>query len=147
MGRCCLRGSECWGNWGEYLASLLNVTDGREAEIAAVEGGRMPGNRRSMNEPIGSKEVVAVVKCLKAGKAGGMDCIAWECIRSRVEMIGECLVRLFNERFESGCVPGDWKKACTVPLYQGKGDIRECGSYRGISLLSVVGKVYGYVSE
>ena len=32
-----------------------------------------------------------------------------------------------------------------MPLHKGKGDVRECGSYRGISLLSVVGKVYGRV--
>ena len=30
-------------------------------------------------------------------------------------------------------------------LYKGKGDFRVCGSYRRISLLSVVGKVYGRV--
>ncbi len=30
-----------------------------------------------------------------------------------------------------------------VPLYKGKGDKYECTSFRGISLLSVVGKVYG----
>uniref|UniRef100_A0A3P9JM39 ribonuclease H n=1 Tax=Oryzias latipes TaxID=8090 RepID=A0A3P9JM39_ORYLA len=35
--------------------------------------------------------------------------------------------------------------ACVVPLYKGKGDKYECGSFRGISLLSVVGKVYGRV--
>ncbi len=32
-----------------------------------------------------------------------------------------------------------------VPLYKGKGDKFECSSFRGISLLSVVGKVYGRV--
>ena len=32
-----------------------------------------------------------------------------------------------------------------VPLYKGKGDKMECGSYRGICLLGVVGKVYGRV--
>ena len=30
-----------------------------------------------------------------------------------------------------------------VPLYKGKGDVYECNNFRGISLLSVVGKVYG----
>ena len=35
--------------------------------------------------------------------------------------------------------------AVIVPLYKGKGDVYECGNYRGISLLSVVGKVYGRV--
>ena len=32
-----------------------------------------------------------------------------------------------------------------MPIYKGKGDVHECGNYRGISLLCVVGKVYGRV--
>ena len=43
-------------------------------------------------------------------------------------------------------VPVDWVIACKVPLYKGKGDVHECSNFRGISLLSVVGKVYGRVS-
>ncbi len=35
--------------------------------------------------------------------------------------------------------------ACIAPLYKGKGDKQECSNYRGISLLSVVGKLYGRV--
>ena len=42
-------------------------------------------------------------------------------------------------------VPVDWVIACMVPLYKGKGDVHECSNFRGISLLSVVGKVYGRV--
>ena len=131
--------------WGEYFGNLLNVADERRPEIAAVGGGRMTRSERSMNEAIGKVEVRAAVKRLKAGKAAGMDGIPGECIKSGGEPIVEWLVRLFNGCFESGCVPGDWKSACIVPLYKGKGDTRECGSYRGISLLSVVGKVYGRV--
>ncbi len=40
---------------------------------------------------------------------------------------------------------GDWKKAIIVPLYKGKGSRSVCSSYRGISLLSVPGKVYGRI--
>src|SRR5690242_9967095 len=29
----------------------------------------------------------------------------------------------------------DWKSSILVPLYKGKGDARECGSYRGVKLL------------
>ncbi len=32
-----------------------------------------------------------------------------------------------------------------MPLYKGKGSRSECSSYRGISLLSVPGKVYGRI--
>ena len=34
---------------------------------------------------------------------------------------------------------------CIVPLYKGKGDKCECSNSRGISLLSIVGKLYGRV--
>ena len=37
--------------------------------------------------------------------------------------------------FESGCVSKDWRSAMIVPLYKGK-------NHRGISLLSMVGKIY-----
>ena len=42
-------------------------------------------------------------------------------------------------------VPIDWRGACIVPLYKGKGDKCECSNSRDISLLSVVGKLYGRV--
>ena len=29
-----------------------------------------------------------------------------------------------------------------IPLYKGKGERTECKNYRGVSLLSVVGKIY-----
>ena len=44
--------------------------------------------------------------------------------------------------FESGAVPENWRSAVIVPLYKGKGERTECKNYRGISLLSGVGKIY-----
>ena len=38
----------------------------------------------------------------------------------------------------------DWRGACIVPLYKGKGDNCDSNS-RGISLLSVVGQLFGRV--
>ena len=39
-------------------------------------------------------------------------------------------------------MPEDWRSVAIVPLYKGKGERIECENYRGISLLSVVGKIY-----
>ena len=39
----------------------------------------------------------------------------------------------------------DWRGACIVPLDKGKGDKCECSNSRGISLLSVVAKLFGTV--
>ena len=57
----------------------------------------------------------------------------------------EWLVRLLNLSFGIRVVPIDWRGACIMPLYKGKGDKCECSNSRGISLLSVVGKLYGRV--
>ena len=39
----------------------------------------------------------------------------------------------------------DWRGVCMLSLYKGKGDKCECSNCRGISLLSVVGKLFGRV--
>ena len=44
-------------------------------------------------------------------------------------------------------VPDDWQRAVTVPIWKKKGSKRDCGMYRGISLLSHVGKLYAKVLE
>ena len=63
-------------------------------------------------------------------KQGGMAVLEW-------------LVRLLNLSFDVVVVPIDCRGACTVPLYKGKGDKCERSNSTGISLLSLVGKLYG----
>ena len=77
------------GRWWEYFGSLSNVTDERKAEIAAVQGGRISRSMRIMNEVIVSRELVATIKRLKAGKAAEMNGIAGESIRSDSGIVGE----------------------------------------------------------
>ena len=48
---------------------------------------------------------------------------------------------LCNTAFERDVVPGYWMHAVIVPLHKGKGERTECKNDRGISLLSVVGKI------
>ena len=44
--------------------------------------------------------------------------------------------------FESGVMLEEWRSAVIVPLYKCKGERTECSNYGGISLLSVVEKLY-----
>ena len=44
--------------------------------------------------------------------------------------------------FESDVVPVDLRYGVIDPLHKGKGEMIKCKSYRSISLLSVVGKIY-----
>ena len=50
-------------------------------------------------------------------------------------------MRLLNVSFDIGVVPNDWRGACIMPLYKGKGDKCECSNSKGISLLSLVRKL------
>ena len=55
------------------------------------------------------------------------------------------LRELFLKAYECGEVPKEWCQAVIVPIYKNKGERAECKNYRGISLLSVAGKVYGRI--
>ena len=41
-------------------------------------------------------------------------------------------------------VPEKWHQGIIIPLYKGKGSKSECSNYRGITLLSVPGKVFAH---
>ncbi|KAI3366635.1 hypothetical protein L3Q82_009321 [Scortum barcoo] len=54
------------------------------------------------------------------------------------------LTRLCNIAWRLGTVPLEWQTGVVVPLFK-KGDRRVCSNYRGITLLSLPGKVYAHV--
>ena len=43
--------------------------------------------------------------------------------------------------WKTGEVPKQWQTSVLIPIYK-KGDKKKCNNYRGISLLSLPGKVY-----
>ena len=54
--------------------------------------------------------------------------------------------RIIAQAWEQGYVPNDWAKAVIVPIHK-KGNVKDCNNYRGISLLSVVGKLYAAIID
>ena len=76
---------------------------------------------------------------MEFGKAPGLDAFPVECLKKGGMAVLEWLLQLLNLSFDMGVVPMDWRGACIVPLYKGKGDKCECSNCRGISLLSAVG--------
>ncbi len=74
-----------------------------------------------------------------------MDGINAEMLNYVDDAVVEWMLLIYEQAWKKGEMPDDWKKAIIVPLYKGKGGRSECSSYRGISLLSVPGKVYGRI--
>ena len=140
-----LRGSEARKRWAEYFEELLNVQDNREADIVAVGGVQVPVMGEENEREITREEVKRALNETKGGKAPGIDGVRVEMLKEGGVTVLECLVRLFNICFMLPILPVDWVLACMVPLYKSTRDVHECSNFRGISLLSVVGKVYGRV--
>ena len=92
-------------------------------------------------EPIGRADAEVRVGKFKNGKTAGKNEITGEIIKGGGDRVADWIWRLCYMAFESGVVPEDWRYAVIVLLYKGKGEKTECKNYRGISFLSVVGKI------
>ena len=57
------------------------------------------------------------------------------------------LLDLCDGIVKEGCIREDWKSSVILPIYTGKGDPMECGSYRGTKLLEHAIKVVERISE
>ncbi len=127
------------GRWKEYFEDLLNPTDTPSVEEAGA-------GDSEVDSSITQAEVTEVVRKLLGGKAPGVDEICPEYLKS-LDVVGlSWLTRLCNIAWQLGTVPLDWQTGVVVPLFK-KGDRRMCSNYRGITLLSLPGKVYSRVLE
>ena len=91
-------------------------------------------------------EVRRAIRKLKNGKAGGVDGVLAEILKKGGEWMERSVWRLCWLVFRGERVPVEWLKAIKVPVRK-KGSGVEFQHYRGVTLLSVVGKVFGMVVE
>ena len=95
-----------------------------------------------INQTITVSEVVFSVKKLKNNKASGIDSIINEFIKSCPQNMLQLVVKFFNIVLESGIVPTDWCIGMIQPLYKNRGNVNNPDNYRGITLLSCIGKLF-----
>ena len=94
-----------------------------------------------LNRPIVEDEVILVLRNLKQGKAAGWDRLVNELFKHGGEGIGKATAKLCEEMFRLERIPRAWARGLIFPLYK-DGDARVPENSRGITLLSVVGKIY-----
>ena len=86
-------------------------------------------------------EVRAVLKKMKRHKAPGLSGVVAEMIQATRDIGTQWILDLCNGIVKEGSIPEDWKSSVVLPVYKGKGDPMECGSYRGMKLLEHAMKV------
>ena len=99
----------------------------------------------SFNLPFTHEEIKKQNLRLKNGKASGIDSIINEFIKHSPPNMITLLTKYFNIILVSGIIPTDWSLGVIVPIYKKKGDIKDPDNYRGITLLSCVGKLFTVV--
>ena len=97
-----------------------------------------------LDSPINIDETKEAIKKLKLGKAAGKDEIVAEILKKGGEKVMYSVFLLCQKVWKEEKLPADWTKGIIFPIFK-DGDKRETGNYRGITLLSIVGKVYAHV--
>ena len=92
--------------------------------------------------PFTAQELTDVLKDLKRNKAPGPDRLTAESLKTQDYVVEAELLKALNACFVSKTVPSGWKEANIVSKFKGKGSDSDPASYRPISLLNVVYKVY-----
>ncbi len=78
---------------------------------------------------------------LKPNKGAGLDKIPPKIIKDSAVVIAPYLNHIFNLSLSEGKFPDDWRKAEVSPIFK-SGNREECGSYRPISILSAISKIF-----
>ncbi len=84
-------------------------------------------------------EVLRSIRSLKNVKAGGVDKIPPEAFKARDNVSAEALLKLLKQIWNEEEIPTDWKKGIIAKLLK-KGDLSQCGNWRGITLLTIASK-------
>ena len=125
--------------WVEHYAELYSREKiVQQAVLDAIDRPQMP----ELEELPTIEELSKVVDKLPSGKATGKDGIPAEIIKSGKSSLLVLLHKLLTQCWNKGSVPQDLKDANIITLFKNKGDRHDCNNYRGISLLSIVGKLF-----
>ena len=130
--------------WAEHFKELYSrvttVTD------SALEKVRALPEMNELDAPPTIDELRKGIGSLAGGKAPGSDNIPPEIVKMAEDSsLLEHLHELLLKCWEDGAVPQGMRDSKIITIYKNKGERSDCNNYRGISLLSIVGKSFARV--
>uniref|UniRef100_UPI003AF4937F reverse transcriptase family protein n=2 Tax=Thiolapillus sp. TaxID=2017437 RepID=UPI003AF4937F len=128
--------------WFNHFKSVLGTEPTSVQPVVTDEAD--PLSADELDCPITESEITRAVEHLKTNKSPGMDGIYAEMIKNSLPQILPFLVVLFNRIFDLSEYPTAWTNAIIVPIHK-SGDKNDPDNYRGISLLSILGKVFAHI--
>jgi hypothetical protein len=100
-----------------------------------------------LDAEIRMEEVLQSIAKLKSGKSPSKDGITGSALKVLGQSYDfvEFLTTLFNSVLKSGNFPQEWTSAIIFTLYKGSGPRSDPDKYRGIALLSHIGKLFARI--
>ena len=139
-GRLIIEEEEVKSTWKKYMEKLMNEENMWDRDVTTEQ-------KEGPACKITEREVLNALRMMKQDKAPGLSGISVELLKAVEDLSVEWLTDLCNSIIDEGRMPEDWKNSILIPVYKGKGDPLECGSYRGIKLLEHAMKVVERVLE
>ena len=132
-------------NFHEYFKNINNVEPflgpDEEKEVSDWEKSMNNWQVDCLDKEMSMKELDEELNKLKTNKAPGLDSILNEFLVNSCPLMKEVLLKLFNSIFSTGCFPSQWATGEIIPIYK-KGDKNNPENYRGVTLISAVGKLF-----
>jgi hypothetical protein len=135
-----------WLNHFQSLGKSENFTYPQKLEEVLTKIPQLENvkNFTELDFRIGKVEILRAIKDLKNGKSCGPDGISNELIKYSVNTMLDPLHKVFNLVLTSGIYPDCWAKGIIKPLHK-KEDPSLPNNYRGITLTSVMGKLFNSI--
>ena len=125
--------------WREHFSQLLNRPS--TVDPAALDLIPQQPTVDSLDLPPTLEEMVKAINQTSSGKAPGMDGLPAELFKAAGPAAREAFHSILTSIWEEEEVPKEFRDATVVSLFKNKGSKTDCGNYRGISLLSIAGKI------
>ena len=129
--------------WVEHYPELYAI-ENKVTEVAMEAVERLPTIDELDFEP-SEEDISTSLNSLTKGKSPGSDGIPAEILKCGQSTLLPHLHHLLKLCWKEKAVPQDLRDANIITIYKNKGSRGDCNNYRGISLLSIVGKLFARV--
>ena len=116
---------------GTEIDELIDEWEANHANLECIE----------LDDIISMNELKSALKDLKNDKSCGYDNVLNEFMKYNTDLCYTVLLKLFNTILSSGVFPLEWAIGEIIPLLK-KGDINNPDNYRGITIISCMGKLF-----
>ena len=129
-----------------FMEHFKNLSQSDTSKNSTLPSPVLSSNQNECNQEINTDfttaEICELISRLKNNKACGLDFIRNEFLKKASPTLLIFICNFFNLILKTGLVPDAWCLGLIMPLYESRGSRDDPNNYRGITLLSCLGKLF-----